>query len=287
MKKIRLFVLALFFLFQSPVFAGDFKSYLANPDPFSPDVVHYFSSPLDINEISFWHNTGFSHFEIHHLQSPSGVIWFISTIYNSSDWLFVEKLKFLVDGKVFEFQSSPNPKRETGVMGDAYVQETNQFTLSNDLIAAVKNAKSITIRLAGNHYYQDRVMPQADITNVQWFISQMEDIESGNKEKSNTHVSATNKTKPLFGVNFSDLPPAAALAINHENLKAVLVVSVNRNSVCEKSGIKAGDVIYEFDGKTIGKSEDLQKAVAETELGKEVTVKYFRMGSEAETKAQF
>ena len=58
--------------------------------------------------------------------------------------------------------------------------------------------------------------------------------------------------------------------------RGALVVSVAENSPSDKAGIKAGDIILEFDGRKITEMKELPKIVAETEVGKKVKVKLWR-----------
>ena len=55
-----------------------------------------------------------------------------------------------------------------------------------------------------------------------------------------------------------------------------LVASVGKNSPADKAGIKAGDIILEFDGKKIDTMRTLPKVVANTEVGKSVQLKIWR-----------
>ena len=58
--------------------------------------------------------------------------------------------------------------------------------------------------------------------------------------------------------------------------RGALVASVAENSPSDKGGIKAGDIILEFDGKLINEMKELPKIVAETDVGKKVKVKIWR-----------
>jgi len=55
-----------------------------------------------------------------------------------------------------------------------------------------------------------------------------------------------------------------------------LVASVGQNSPADKAGIKAGDIIIEFDGKKIDTMRTLPKVVANTKVGKSVELKVWR-----------
>ena len=58
--------------------------------------------------------------------------------------------------------------------------------------------------------------------------------------------------------------------------EGALVASVGKNSPAEKAGIKAGDIILEFDGKKINTMKKLPNVVAATEVGKSVELKIWR-----------
>jgi len=58
--------------------------------------------------------------------------------------------------------------------------------------------------------------------------------------------------------------------------EGALVASVSEKSPADKAGIKAGDIILEFDGKKVDTMRTLPKLVAQTEVGKKVTVKVWR-----------
>ena len=58
--------------------------------------------------------------------------------------------------------------------------------------------------------------------------------------------------------------------------EGALVASVGENSPADKAGIKAGDIILEFDGKKIDTMRTLPKVVANTKVGKNVQLKIWR-----------
>ncbi len=58
--------------------------------------------------------------------------------------------------------------------------------------------------------------------------------------------------------------------------QGALVASVGENSPADKAGIKAGDIILNFDGKKIDTMRTLPKVVASTEVGKSVELKIWR-----------
>ena len=58
--------------------------------------------------------------------------------------------------------------------------------------------------------------------------------------------------------------------------RGALVASVADNSPSDKGGVKAGDIILEFNGTKIEEMKELPKIVAQTEVGKTVDVKIWR-----------
>jgi serine protease Do len=65
-----------------------------------------------------------------------------------------------------------------------------------------------------------------------------------------------------------------------------LVASVAEKSPSDKAGIKAGDIILEFDGTKINEMKELPKIVAQTEVGKTVDVKIWRNKKEITKKIE-
>lgn len=61
-----------------------------------------------------------------------------------------------------------------------------------------------------------------------------------------------------------------------EKLEGALVASVSEGSPAATGGIKAGDIILEFDGKKVDTMRTLPKLVAQTKVGKRVTVTIWR-----------
>ena len=58
--------------------------------------------------------------------------------------------------------------------------------------------------------------------------------------------------------------------------EGALVASVSEKSPADKAGIKAGDIILEFDGKKVDTMRTLPKLVAQTQVGKKVILKIWR-----------
>jgi serine protease Do len=68
--------------------------------------------------------------------------------------------------------------------------------------------------------------------------------------------------------------------------QGALIAEVTPTGPAEKAGLKPRDVIVEFDGKPIREMKDLPRVVADTPIGKKVTVKVMREGSPVEVQAE-
>ena len=79
-----------------------------------------------------------------------------------------------------------------------------------------------------------------------------------------------------LGVRIQDVTKEIADAEELDKPRGALVSSVSPGSPSEKGGIKAGDIILEFDGTVINQMKELPMIVAQTEVGKTVRVKIWR-----------
>ncbi len=79
-----------------------------------------------------------------------------------------------------------------------------------------------------------------------------------------------------LGVRIQDVTKEIAEVEKLDKPRGALVASVAENSPSEKAGIKAGDIILEFNGKKINQMKELPAIVARTEVGKDVQVKIWR-----------
>jgi len=69
-----------------------------------------------------------------------------------------------------------------------------------------------------------------------------------------------------------------------EKPMGALIASVAKNSPSDKGGLKAGDIILEFNGTLIKEMKELPRIVAQTEVGKTVKVKIWRNEKEITKK---
>ena len=79
-----------------------------------------------------------------------------------------------------------------------------------------------------------------------------------------------------LGVRIQDVTKEIADVEKLDKPRGALVASVAPNSPSEKAGVKAGDIILEFNGEIIEEMKELPIIVARTEVGKKVKVKIWR-----------
>ena len=79
-----------------------------------------------------------------------------------------------------------------------------------------------------------------------------------------------------LGVRIQEVTKEIADLEKLEKAEGALIASVSENSPADKAGIQDGDIILEFDGKKVDTMRALPKLVAQTKVGKKVTVKIWR-----------
>jgi serine protease Do len=83
-------------------------------------------------------------------------------------------------------------------------------------------------------------------------------------------------TRGWFGVSIQQVTPAIAKQFGLKSTSGALVSETIEDTPAAKAGIKAGDVIVEFDGKKVEDATSLRHIVAATPIGKQVKVKVVR-----------
>jgi serine protease Do len=81
-----------------------------------------------------------------------------------------------------------------------------------------------------------------------------------------------------LGVMIQKITPELKEKLGLKDDRGALVGDVTADGPAEKAGIKRGDVIVSFDGKTINEMSELPYMVASTPVGKTVTVEVVRKG---------
>lgn len=83
-----------------------------------------------------------------------------------------------------------------------------------------------------------------------------------------------------LGVTIQDMTPELSQKFGLKNSKGALVSDVTKGSPAEKAGIMRGDIILEFNGKSIESVGSLRNIVAQSRIDSQVAIKILRNGKE-------
>ena len=89
-----------------------------------------------------------------------------------------------------------------------------------------------------------------------------------------------------LGVSILDLNDDLGQYFKVKEGEGVLITEVHEDSPAEDAGLLAGDVVLEFDGKTVKNTEKFRKYVARTEPGEDVTMVVKRKGRKKTIEAE-
>jgi len=102
-----------------------------------------------------------------------------------------------------------------------------------------------------------------------------------------TQLAATGHVeRGWLGVTIQRLTPDLAKSFNLPETHGALVTDVTSDSPAAKAGLKSGDVIVEYNGRKVGRSEELPRAVADTPIGHQVPITVIRDGKWVTLQAQ-
>ena len=186
---------------------------------------------------------------------------------------------------------------DTARIGDWVIAIGNPFGLGGTVTAGIISARNRSIGLSR---YEDYIQTDAsinqgnsggplfnmdgDVVGINTAIlGQSGSIGIGFASPSNSAQKVINQLiefgetkRGWLGVRIQTVTKDIADVEKLDEPRGALVASVAENSPSDKGGIKAGDIILEFDGKKIDEMSELPRIVAETEVGKKVKLKVWR-----------
>lgn len=188
-------------------------------------------------------------------------------------------------------------------VGDWVIAVGNPFGLSHTVTAGIVSAKG---RVIGSGPYDDFIQTDASInpgnsggplfnTDGEVIGINTAIIAAGQGIGFAIPINMAKEILPSLkekgevlrgwlGVSVQKVTPELAQTFNLPDKAGALVADVAKDSPAEKAGIKQGDVIIEFAGKKVKDIQELPRIVANTEIGKEVSLKVIREGKEVELK---
>jgi serine protease Do len=98
---------------------------------------------------------------------------------------------------------------------------------------------------------------------------------------SNGHVE-----RGWLGVTIQRVTPELAKSFKLAGPEGALVSDVTKDSPADKAGVKGGDVIVEYNGRKVARSDDLPRVVAETPIGHDVPITVVREGQRMQLHAR-
>lgn len=84
--------------------------------------------------------------------------------------------------------------------------------------------------------------------------------------------------RAYLGIRFQPLTADLAKSFGLDSEKGALIANVEKDTPAERAGLKSGDIILEYDGKTISEGNELPRYVAVTPIDKKVKLVIFRDG---------
>ena len=168
MKKFVMLLALLSFACAGP---QRFNIYKDKPDPFNAGVEHYSSSPIKLKKTSLSSHS-FSFMKLHYTRDNGKNLYYISVYYSGPDWLFIDKLITLTDGKKSVFQ---NQAKNTGNVDTFFstvnVSEEGIFFVGKEWFANAEKAKSILVRVRGKNGKIDKKLTPFEVSNIGFFFN--------------------------------------------------------------------------------------------------------------------
>jgi serine protease Do len=91
-------------------------------------------------------------------------------------------------------------------------------------------------------------------------------------------------TRGWIGVTIQELTPELSQKFGAKKAQGALVSDVMKDSPAAKAGIKRGDIILAFNGRSVKDVSNLRNMVAQSKIGDEVSMKILRSGREYHVK---
>lgn len=153
--------------------------------------------------------------------------------------------------KVIQTDAAINPGNSGGAL----------VNMKGELIG-MNTAKSVDSQVEGMGY----ALPISDISDI------IQDII-----KNGTNASTSTSSSAYLGITAQTVTDEYTKGFGMPS--GVNITAVSSGSPAEKCGLQTGDIIYEFNGKTVTDITELQKMIAKLQPGDTVKIGYYRYNS--------
>ena len=109
-------------------------------------------------------------------------------------------------------------------------------------------------------------------------IETAQDAQEAQEEGPSVRVFSSSTAPGWLGIRMEEISSAKAKELNLPAERGVLVTSVAEDSPAAKGGLKAGDVITDFDGQRVEGTLTLQRLVREVPAGRKIALSIWRDG---------
>jgi len=89
-----------------------------------------------------------------------------------------------------------------------------------------------------------------------------------------------------LGFSLQPLTAELAQSLGAKSREGALVASVSSGGPAEKAGLQQGDLILTYDGSKVDDPQHLQRLIAESQIGKTVSLTYLRKGKSGQAQAK-
>jgi serine protease Do/serine protease DegQ len=89
-----------------------------------------------------------------------------------------------------------------------------------------------------------------------------------------------------LGIDIEDLTPDAAAKLKTPTAEGAIIANVQADSPADKAGLRRGDVVLAFNGRTVRSGPDLRNRLGLTAVGEDIELTVFRGGQQLAIKTR-
>ena len=229
---------------------------------------------------------------------------------------YIRKERGIKGGAVVEELPPDGPAAKAGIVkGDIIVkigdqEVTSQIDLRNSMlkfrpgttvnvdVLRGKDRKNFSVKLEEasstppakaptENPSRDRIKDLEDMPDIREFFNKMPKLKRNGGQEDDETVPPIGRGQIRLGVTLADLTDEMRKTyFVPQDAKGALILNVETGSVAESIGIRSGDVIQGFGGKTIQNKNELIAEVGKCKVGDEKKVTLSRFSSKSTTRIE-